>query len=114
MDEFKEDEMDDLKELIAEFADVFALNDQELGCTTLTKHRIDTGDQRPIRQQPYRTPVVRREKVAQMIDQMMKYFSSLDLLSGYWQVELDEEARQKSAFITYDGLFEFVRMPFGL
>ena len=43
-----------------------------------------------------------------------KYFSSLDLASGHWQVELDEEARQKSAFTTYSGLFEFIRMPFGL
>ncbi len=43
-----------------------------------------------------------------------KYFSVLDLASGYWQVELDKEARQKSAFITHRGLFEFVRMPFGL
>ena len=43
-----------------------------------------------------------------------KYFSSLDLCSGYWQVELDKESRQKSAFATHQGLFEFVRMPFGL
>ena len=40
-----------------------------------------------------------------------KHFSSLDLASGYWQVELDEDARQKLAF---NGLFKFVRMPFGL
>ena len=43
-----------------------------------------------------------------------KYFSSLDLASGYWQVELDQEAREKSAFTTHRGLFEFTRMPFGL
>ncbi len=33
-------------------------------------------------------------------------FSSLDLASGYWQVELDQEAREKSAFTTHRGLFE--------
>ena len=43
-----------------------------------------------------------------------KYFSSLDLASGYWQVELAPDARQKSAFTTHKVLFEFVRMPFGL
>lgn len=43
-----------------------------------------------------------------------KYFSSLDLASGYWQVELDEESWQKSAFTTHRGLYEFIRMPFGL
>ena len=29
-------------------------------------------------------------------------------------VELDQDARAKSAFMTHQGLFEFVRMPFGL
>ena len=43
-----------------------------------------------------------------------KFFTTLDLASGYWQVELDEDARQKSAFTTYNGLFEFTRIPFGL
>ena len=41
-------------------------------------------------------------------------FSTLDLASGYWQIETSEEARQKSAFVTHHGLHEFVRMPFGL
>ena len=40
--------------------------------------------------------------------------TSLDLASGYWQVELDEDARAKSAFTTHYGLFEFIRMPFDL
>ena len=43
-----------------------------------------------------------------------KYFTSLDLASGYWQVGLDEDACAKSAFTTHHGLFEFTRMPFGL
>ena len=43
-----------------------------------------------------------------------KYFSSLDLASGYWQVMLDPDAQPKTAFTTYKGLYEFVRMPFGL
>jgi hypothetical protein len=43
-----------------------------------------------------------------------KYFSTLDLLSGYWQVGLTEEARLKSAFTTRNGLFVWNVMPFGL
>ena len=43
-----------------------------------------------------------------------KWFTTLDLLSGYWQVEVDEHDREKTAFCTSEGLFEFRVMPFGL
>ncbi len=43
-----------------------------------------------------------------------KYFTSLDMGSAFWQVELTEESITKTAFITCDGLWEWTRMPFGL
>ena len=43
-----------------------------------------------------------------------KWFSTLDLLSGYWQVEVDEADRDKTAFFTTEGLFQFRVMPVGL
>lgn len=43
-----------------------------------------------------------------------KYFSSIDLYSGYWQIQVDEADREKTAFITSEGLYEFNVMPFGL
>ena len=42
------------------------------------------------------------------------WFSSLDLRSGYWQVELAPEARPKTAFTIGQGLWQFCVMPFGL
>ncbi len=54
------------------------------------------------------------------IDDMMdslagaKYFS-LDLKSGYWQVEMDEESKKYTAFMVGPlGFYGCDRMPFGL
>ena len=43
-----------------------------------------------------------------------KYFSALDLSSGYYQIPMDTEDAKKTAFTTRKGQFEFNRMPFGL
>lgn len=34
-----------------------------------------------------------------------RYFSTLDMLSGYWQVPMDEQAQERSAFVTRSGLW---------
>ena len=43
-----------------------------------------------------------------------KFFTTLDMISGYWQVGLTEEARLKSAFTVRGGLYLWNVMPFGL
>jgi hypothetical protein len=43
-----------------------------------------------------------------------KWFSKLDANSAYWQIKIKESDRKKTAFTTKYGLFEFVRMAFGL
>lgn len=43
-----------------------------------------------------------------------RYFSSMDLRSRYWQIEVHERDREKTAFVTPGGLYEFKVLPFGL
>ena len=172
-DSLTDSEVLSLQELIKENADIFALTDAELGCTTLVKHCIQTNDHAPIKQGVRRTPFVHRKTISGLIDRMLKqgvirpssspwaspivlvkkkngefrfcvdyrrlnaitrkdvyplpriedildtlsgtkYFTSLDLAAGYWQIALEENSRSKTAFATHCGLHEFVRMPFGL
>jgi hypothetical protein len=43
-----------------------------------------------------------------------KYFTTLDLFSGFWQIEIAECDRHKTAFSCEFGHFQYIRMPFGL
>lgn len=43
-----------------------------------------------------------------------RYFSTIDLFSGYWQIEIADSDKFKTAFTSEFGHFEFNRMPFGL
>lgn len=43
-----------------------------------------------------------------------KWFTTIDLASGYFQIALDEKSQEKTAFVTYDGQYEYTRMSFGL
>ena len=166
-------ELGGLKALVAEYRDIFALTNDELGCTDVVQHRIDTEEHTPIKQYPRRTPFVQRTKIAKLVADMEKkgvispskspwaspvvlvakkdgstrfcvdfrrlnavtkkdvyplpriedildtlgrarYFSTLDLSTGYWQIPVHPADREKTAFTTHCGLFEFNRMPFGL
>ena len=168
-----DDEFAQLKQLVQQNADVFALDNTELCHTDVVQHHVDTGDHPPIKQPLRRVPYIYRDKIATMVKEMeeagviepssspwaspvvivpkkdgtyrfcidyrrlnsvttkdayplpriddildtlagAKYFSSLDLAAGYWQVGLDKETAAKSAFITHQGLHQFVRMPFGM
>ena len=162
-----------LQDLVAEYRDIFALSPEELGHTGLVRHRIETGDNQPIRQRPYRVSEAQHGLIEEHVTDMLnrgiiqpsvspwsspiilvkkkdgtdrfvidyrrlnsvtpkdsyplpwiddaldalngtKFFSSMDLISGYWQVEMEPESREHTAFITYGGLYEFLVLPFGL
>ena len=58
-------------------------------------------------------PLPRIDDTLDML-QGAKYFTTLDLMSGYWQISMESFSVEKTAFITYGGLYEFRVMPFGL
>lgn len=55
-------------------------------------------------------------QIEDILDHLGKsvYFSTLDLKSGFHQIEMDPKHKEKTAFSTNKGHFEFTRMPFGL
>ena len=55
-------------------------------------------------------------RIADTLDALSgtQYFCTMDLMSVYWQIEMDDESRKKTAFITHAGLYELNIMPFGL
>ena len=54
--------------------------------------------------------------IEQMLDSLngSLFFSTIDLGSAYYQVELTEDSQEKTAFSTRTGQFCFNRMPFGI
>lgn len=55
-------------------------------------------------------------RINQILEELgeAKFFTALDLLSGFYNLEIRPEDRKKTAFSTIDGHYEFLRLPMGL
>ena len=60
---------------------------------------------------PY--PVPRIEDLLDLLGRA-RFLTTLDLSKGYWQVKMKKSARDKTAFVTPYGLYQFTRIPFRL
>ena len=58
-------------------------------------------------------PLLRTDEVLEALGGAQG-FSSLDLASGYWQMQVKEEDRPKTAFSTHKGQIQWRALPFGL
>ena len=58
-------------------------------------------------------PVPRMDDCIDNIGQA-KYVTKFDLLKGFWQIPLTDRAKEISAFVTPDGLYQYKVMPFGM
>lgn len=54
--------------------------------------------------------------ISDQIDQLAKgkYFTTFDMAAGFHQIPIAESSIEKTAFVTPDGLYEYMTMPFGL
>ena len=161
------------EKLLIQYQGAFAKSNDDLGCTNLIQHHIDTQGARPIRQPPRRLPLAKRETERNEIEKMLKagiiepsisewsspvllltkkdgttrfavdyrkinekirkdsfplariddcldalagaqYYSCMDLNQGFLQMPVAPESRDKTAFATSLGLFQFLRLPYGL
>lgn len=162
-----------LQNLLDKYRNSFSSSLKDLGFTTETEMVIELSDSEPVVYRPYRLSFTERERVKDMVQEMMNsgiiressspyaspivlvnkksgekrlcvdyralnrktkrehyplpriedqldrlsgstLFITLDLASGYYQIPISEQSREKTAFVTPDGQYEFNRMPFGL
>jgi hypothetical protein len=59
------------------------------------------------------TPIPRIDQILESFVNA-KWFSNLDMFSGYWQIAMAEQDKEKTAFVTTYGTYEYNVMPFGL
>ena len=58
-------------------------------------------------------PIMTPEDLFQLLKKS-NYFSKIDFSEGYWQIPVAEEDVKKMVFVTPDGNYEFIQMPFGM
>ncbi len=64
--------------------------------------------------QPPSYPLPLLQDILSSMGKSNRVFSTLDLASGYWQVELDAPSKQLTAFSTPSGHWQFKKMLFGI
>ena len=59
------------------------------------------------------SPLPNMEDTIQKLGGGYRYFSKLDLKSGFYQIPINDNDKEKTAFITLFGLYQFNVLPMG-
>jgi deoxyuridine 5'-triphosphate nucleotidohydrolase len=59
-------------------------------------------------------PLPRIDAILAGMQHEPRYFTSMDLFMGYNQIGLTDRAKERSAFVTENGHYQYTRMPFGM
>ena len=112
-----------LDKIIAEMLaqDVIELSDSEWNFPLILVPKPD-GSFRPVvdyrklneRTIPDRLPLPVISDILHSLGTENRYFSTIDIKSAFWQIELEEGSKDMTAFSTPTGHYRFKRMPFGL
>ena len=174
MTKLEAEQKDEFANLLKQYSNLFACNDNDSGQTTVVKHKIPLKDDTFFKDRVRRIPPDMFEEVKTKIEEMLKsgviqpshsswnsnivlalkkdstwrlctefrqinnctvtgsyrltcleetldklagakYITCLDLKNGYWQIEIEESDKHKTAFsVPGVGFFEYNWMPFGL
>ncbi|KAM8898343.1 uncharacterized protein AB9W97_009289 isoform 1-T1 [Spinachia spinachia] len=106
-DHLSPSQLQDLREVVWQHLDFSDLP----GRTNMASHDIRTEPRVKVQFDAYPIP-----SVDELIDRLgtASFISTLDLTKGYWQVPLTTQAREKTAFVTPEGLYQYTVLPFGV
>ena len=66
------EQRDRLRSLLIQYGDILSIDEMDMGLTDMIQHEIDTGDERPVRQQLRRTPLAHQQIVEEHVQAMLK------------------------------------------